>query len=345
MTADDACRGAGVSRFSTRWVNLASAKLGAAAIRCSDDFFAPMARMLQDQPPVFIDGKYDDHGKWMDGWESRRKRTEGHDWCVVKLARPGVIRGIEIDTTHFTGNYPPAASVDACHHPGDDPDDAAEWREIITQTALRGDNRHAFEVGDRRVYTHIRLNIFPDGGVARLRVYGRPKVDWERLAGAGETGLVDLAAALNGAVALTCNDQHFGSIRNLLTPGRGVNMGDGWETRRRREPGNDWALIALAHCGEIKKVEVDTAHFKGNYPDRCSLQGARLEGEGVPEDLPRLSESWAELLPQVKLQADREHAFEKEIAHIGAVTHIRLNIYPDGGVSRLRLFGIAERAG
>ena len=328
--------------FSKRWVNLASAKLGAAAIDCSDEFFAPMERMLHDAPPVFIDGKYDDHGKWMDGWETRRKRIPGHDWCVVQLAKAGVIHGIEIDTTHFTGNYPPAASVEACFV--DDraqPDERSEWRTIVEQTELRGDSQHQFETDDARAYTHIRLNLFPDGGVARLRVYAEPTVDWARIA---DDERVDLAAALNGAVALCCNDEHFGSIRNLLTPGRGVNMGDGWETRRRREPGNDWAIIALAHAGVIQHIEVDTAHFKGNYPDKCSLQGARLSADEAAADiLPQQSETWAELLPPVKLQADNEHRFEEQVADIGAVTHIRLNIYPDGGVSRLRLFGVVAR--
>ena len=326
--------------FSKRWVNLASAKLGAAAIRCSDEFFAPMERMLHDQPPVFIEGKYDDHGKWMDGWETRRKRVAGHDWCVVKLAKAGVIHGIEIDTTHFTGNYPPAASVEACRIDGGEPDDSTEWRTLIAQTELRGDSEHQFAIDDERAATHVRLNLFPDGGVARLRVYAEPKVDWAQIA-AGEQ--VDLAAALNGAVALCCNDEHFGSIRNLLTPGRGVNMGDGWETRRRREPGNDWVVIALAHPGVIQKIEVDTAHFKGNYPDRCSIQGAALAAADASlERLPQQSEEWGELLPQVKLQADSEHQFEAQIADLGAITHVRLNIYPDGGVSRLRLFGVVD---
>lgn len=321
--------------FSKRWVNLAADKLGAAAIRCSDDFFAPMHRMLKHQPPVFIDGKYDDNGKWMDGWESRRKRVKGHDWCVVKLARAGVIHGVEIDTAHFTGNYPPAASVEACHFDGDDPGESAHWIEILARTDLQGDRGHQFAVGDRRVYSHVRLNLFPDGGVARLRVYAEPRVDWAKIAG-GE--LVDLAAALNGAVALCCSDEHYGSIRNLLNPGRGVCMGDGWETRRRRVPGNDWVVIALAHPGIIRKIEVDTAHFKGNYPDRCSLQGARLQSMS-PRNLARQSEKWPQLLPEVKLEADRAQQFQRRIAAIGAVTHVRLNIHPDGGISRLRLFG------
>lgn len=329
--------------FSRRWVNLSSGKLGAKAIHCSDEFFAPMHRMLAETTPVFIDGKYDDHGKWMDGWESRRKRVPGNDWCVVQLARPGILHGVEIDTTHFTGNYPPAASLDACAFDGERPPDSAEWAEVAARADLQGDSNHRFEIKDARVFTHVRLNIFPDGGVARLRVFGAPQVDWEN-AGAR----VDLAAALNGGVALCCNDEHFGSIRNLLAPGRGVNMGDGWETRRRREPGNDWMLAALAHAGVISEIEIDTAHFKGNFPHGCSVQGALLAGDApgnVQADLPAQSEKWEELLPRVKLQADHVHHFKSEVRNIGAVSHVRLNIYPDGGVSRMRLFGAPAKSG
>ncbi len=323
------------NEFCKHWINLASAKLGAVAVRSSDEFFAPMQRMLNDQPPQFVDGKYDAHGKWMDGWETRRKRVAGYDWCVVKLAKAGVIHGLEIDTTHFTGNYPPAASVEACHCADDEPPPSMQWRQVLAKTDLRGDRQAQFAINDAQVYTHVRLNIFPDGGIARLRVYAEPKVDWDALA---DEQRVDLSATLNGAVALCCNDQHFGSIHNLLSPGRAVNMGDGWETRRRREPGYDWAIIALAHLGVIKKIEVDTAHFKGNYPDCCSLQAAKL-AETAPQDLPQQSETWEQLLPQMKLESDRIHQFEQQIAPLGAVTHVRLNIYPDGGISRLRLFG------
>ena len=321
--------------FAQRWVNLASRKLGATAVACSDDFFAPMQRLIKDEPAVFVDGKYDDHGKWMDGWESRRRRGDGHDWCVVKLARGSVIHGVEIDTTHFTGNHPAAASLEACNCDSDTPHDDVIWREVIAKTKLKGDAEHAFNIADKKVYTHIRLNIFPDGGVARLRVYAQPKVAWAKLA---DDELIDLAAALNGAVALAANDQHYGAIGNLLTPGRGVNMGDGWETRRRRTPGNDWVIIALAHAGVVRKVEIDTAHFKGNYPDKCSIQAARLKTVSL-KSIAGESETWQQLLPPMKLQADNIHEFQNEIISLGEVTHIRLNIHPDGGVSRLRLFG------
>ena len=319
--------------FNKRWVNLASAKLGAKAISCSDDFFAPMHRMLKDKAPVFIEDKYDDHGKWMDGWESRRKRLPGHDWCIVRLAKPGVIHGIEIDTTHFTGNYPPAASIDVCNHDGDDPGPKSGWVELVSQSALDGDSEHQYAVNSPEIYTHVRINIYPDGGVARLRVYAEPRVDWDRVQ---SDERVDIAAALNGGVALACNNEHYGSIRNLLTPGRGVNMGDGWETRRRREPGNDWVVIALARAGTIREIELDTAHFKGNYPDSCSILGAHLDLVNL-NAIDSESEDWDQLLPRVKLQADSEHKFSEEIVDIGAVTHIRVNIFPDGGLSRIRI--------
>ncbi len=322
------------NEFTHRWVNLASAKLGATARSCSDDFFASMERMLGDHSPIFIDGKYDDNGKWMDGWESRRKRGTGYDWCIVQLAKPGIIHGIEIDTTHFTGNYAPATSIEACSNKDANPREATHWHEIIPQSELGGDSQHQYLVDDATVYTHVRINIYPDGGIARLRVYAEPKVNWSKIP---QGGLIDLAAALNGGVALACNNQHFGNISNLIAPGRGANMGDGWETRRRREPGHDWVVIALARVGRVQHIEVDTAFFKGNYPDQCSMQGAHLEYIDL-DSIDSDSQVWRTLLPQVKLHPDTKHDFVDQIIGTDLVTHIRLNIYPDGGVSRLRVF-------
>jgi allantoicase len=323
--------------FTRRYVNLADPRLGAHALEASDEFFAPKERMLNPEPAVFIPGKYDDHGKWMDGWETRRKRTAGYDWCIVKLARAGVVKGLDIDTSHFTGNFPPAASIEATSVPaGAAPDAATQWTAILPSTTLEGNSHHYLEVRDGGTYTHIRLNLYPDGGVARLRVYGQPQVDW---AGASRTDLVDLAAMANGAYVVAVNNQHFGAASNLLMPGRGVNMGDGWETRRRREPGNDWAIVALARPGTIRKIEVDTAHFKGNYPDRCSLQAAYVSG-GTDSSLVTQAMFWPVLLAEQKLQMDKQHFFEREIAALGPVTHVRFNIIPDGGVSRLRLLGL-----
>ncbi len=322
--------------FTRRYVNLADPRLGAQALEASDEFFAPKERMLNPEPAVFIPGKYDDHGKWMDGWETRRKRTTGYDWCIVKLARSGVLKGLDIDTTHFTGNFPPAASIEAAYVPGgEQPNGSTQWKEIVPSMTLQGNTHHYVEIADGQAYTHLRLNLYPDGGVARLRVYGQPQVDWTN---ASRSAPVDLAAMENGAYVVAANNQHFGAASNILMPGRGVNMGDGWETRRRREPGNDWAIIALAHPGTITKLEVDTAFFKGNYPDRCSIQAAYVTG-GTDSSLITQAMFWPTLLGEQKLQMDKQHFFESEIAALGPVTHLRLNIIPDGGVSRLRAWG------
>lgn len=317
--------------FTRRHVNLADARLGALALECSDDFFADRQRMLNPEPAVFVPGKYDANGKWMDGWESRRRRGPGHDWCVVKLARPGRIHGLDLDTSHFTGNFPPAASVEACCLAGDEP---GAWFPLLPSVNLRGNHHHYFEIAAEARISHLRVNLYPDGGLARLRVYGTP--DFAPTPDAD--GLVDLAAALNGGTVVAANNEHFGPASTLLLPGRGVNMGDGWETRRRREPGNDWCVIALARPGLIEAIEVDTAHFKGNYPDRCALRGAMVVG-GTSESLVTQAMFWPELLPEQSLQMDHVHLFREQILAHAPVSHVRFDIIPDGGVSRLRLRG------
>jgi allantoicase len=322
--------------FTQSGIDLAQLRLGAEAQAASDEFFAPRQRLILPAEPEFKPGLYDDHGKWMDGWESRRKRGPGHDWCIVKLCAAGVIQGVDIDTRHFTGNYPPGASLEACVWSGEGiPDASAGWETLVQQSPLAGDSHNWFSVADPRAWTHVRLNIFPDGGVARLRVYGRIAIDWS---GHDRSERLDLAAMANGGRPVACNDQHYGGPGNLIAPGRGINMGDGWETRRRREPGHDWAILELCHRGAIDEIHVDTAHFKGNYPDRCSIQAADAGGLSDAEIIAQ-AEHWPVLLPEKKLQADSEHVFREGISKIGPVTHVRLNILPDGGVSRLRLFG------
>jgi len=326
-----------IEEFKKNYINLASARLGAKAIYATDDFFADKQRMLQDTDPVFIDGKFDDHGKWMDGWESRRKRTEGHDYCDVKLARSGFIHGVVVDTSHFTGNYPPEISLQACNS-DNAPDENTQWTTLIEKSAIQGDSQKLFEISDDQLYTHVRLHIYPDGGIARLKIYGKPQCNWDKLE-AGE--IRDLGEALNGGRAIACSDEHFGQMSNLLLPDKGLNMGDGWETARRRGPGHDWVIIALGHPGILKKITVDTAFFKGNYPDYCTIQAANLTNKPeAEEDIVTSSESWQELLPKQKLEMDIEHHFTDQIADLGTVSHIRLNIFPDGGVSRLRLYGV-----
>jgi allantoicase len=321
------------------WIQLEQPRLGSRVVFATDDFFAPKERLIAPADPVFVADEYDDHGKWMDGWESRRKRDAGYDHCVIRLGAPGIVRGLDIDTSHFTGNYPPAASVDGCVCADDTPGDGVEWREILPRVNIGGDAHHFLPVQDHAPITHLRLNIYPDGGVARLRVYGEIRPDLSSL-NAGTP--VDLFASELGGRALNCSNEHFGSMHNLNIAGRGVNMGDGWETARRRGPGNDWVIVALGCPGTITRVEIDTAHFKGNFPDSAALRVASVRD---PVNLVAASEQWPILLPQKKLQADSVQSFEAELMETGVVTHARLDIFPDGGVSRLRLIGTPELNG
>jgi len=311
------------------WIRLEQPRLGSRVTYATDEFFAAKERLIDAKPPVFIDDKYDDHGKWMDGWESRRKRTPGHDYCIVKLGLPGVLHGVDIDTSFFTGNYPPHASIEACVSDDDVP--AGGWTEILGKTELQGDEHRHLEITDGSIWTHVRLNIYPDGGIARLRIFGEVRPDFTSI-----DGSIDLVALENGGRAIACSDEHYGSMHNLNVAGRGVNMGDGWETARRRGPGNDWVVLALGHPGRIERVEIDTAHFKGNYPDRVSLEAATFERS---DDAIASSRRWQTLLPEAKLDMDKQHYFEDDLIDIGSVSHVRMSIYPDGGVSRLRLHG------
>ncbi|MES2989055.1 MAG: allantoicase [Pseudomonadota bacterium] len=319
----------------SQYVNLAQPRLGAEVVFATDDFFADKARLIDPAAPVFIDGKYDDNGKWMDGWESRRKRIAGHDYCVLRLGAAGLVAGFEVDTAYFTGNYPPGAEIEVCRSDEAVPGDDADWIKVTERLALKGDDRIYVPVEHNTPVTHIRLHIFPDGGVARLRVWGRIAKDWSVV---DADAPLDLLAMENGGRGIIANDEHYGAPENLTAPGRGVNMGDGWETRRRREPGHDWAVLELGTAGTIEEITVDTAHFKGNYPDRCFIQAAAV-ATGTPEEIAVASESWPTLLPEVKLEADTVHVFREGIADLGPVRFVRLNILPDGGVSRLRLVG------
>jgi allantoicase len=319
------------------YTNVADERLGATALFASDEFFAAKERMLQPGEPQWRPGVYDAHGKWMDGWESRRRRDQGHDYCVVRLGAPATLAVLEIDTRHFTGNYPPFASVEACHVEGD-PDAATQWHPLLPQVAVGGNQQNFYRVQSTRVWTHLKLNIFPDGGVARFRAYGTVQYDWSS---AAATGPVDLVAALHGGRALACSDEHYGSKHNVLLPGRGNSMADGWETRRRREPGYDWVILQLGTTGAVRYVDIDTAHFKGNFPHQVSIQGTLLDGNW---DAHVVSQSlyWPTLLEPQFLRADSEHRFEAEWRDRGPISHVRVNIHPDGGLSRVRLFGRPE---
>ena len=326
-------------------VDLASARVGGVALIANDEFFAEKENLLKPGRGIFIPDKYTDRGKWMDGWETRRRRTPGNDWCVVRLGLPGLIKLIDIDTNHFLGNHPPFASLDALKSSTDLPNDPnaiseLPWTSVLERSPLQPGSQNLFDIRNGDIWSHVRLNIFPDGGVARLRIYGVVVPNPEKFK-PGE--LVDLAAVENGGVPLVCSDMFFSSMNNLIMPGRAENMGDGWETKRRRGPGHDWLILQLGMPGKIQKIEVDTNHFKGNYPDICSIEGCNAAGASADELTSIVDTRWTEILPKTKLRADTRHFFEKELVPVDHCTHIRLNIYPDGGVSRLRVWGtIAE---
>jgi len=323
--------------------NLASERLGARAIAANDDFFAPKENLLKESKPVFIEEKYTDRGKWMDGWETRRRRTPGYDWSIVRLGLPGMIRGIVVDTSFFRGNYPERCSLEGCAiplEPGLKRELAAlnapttKWHELLPQSQLNGDAQNSFEIrGDHR-FTHVRLKIYPDGGVARLRVHG--EVIPAPVKAAASSREIDLAAIQNGGRVVGASDEFYSAPLNLLMPGRGKGMHDGWETRRRRGPGHDWAIIKLGAPGTIRRIEVDTAYFKGNFPDSCSIDAIFVPDGGDPGT----GASWRTLLPQSKLRANASHMFRKEILASDRASHLRFKIYPDGGVSRLRVWGV-----
>jgi allantoicase len=273
----------------------------------------------------------------MDGWETRRRRTPGNDWCVLQLGLSGIVRQVDIDTNHFLGNHPPHASLDALC--GDSASDlklleSANWLNIIPRSPLNPGSQNLFQATDQHRRTHLRLNIFPDGGVARLRAYGSVVPDFTRFK---PGDVIDLAAVENGGVALSCSDMFFSSMNNLIMPGPPANMGDGWETKRRRGPGFDWIILKLGAPGSVAKIEVDTSYFKGNYPDMCSIEACHLSNEAQTIADARIE--WKEILPKTKLAANTRHFFEKEVGDVGPVTHLRLNIFPDGGVARLRVWG------
>jgi allantoicase len=318
------------------FLDLASERLGGSVLFATDDYFAEKENLLRPSKPVWKENEYTDRGKWMDGWESRRKRTPGHDFAIVRLGLRGVVRGAVVDTAFFRGNYPSHCSLEGCAaRPEADVETllAADWIEILPKSELKGDSENLFTIDSPYAFTHLRFHIYPDGGVARLRVHGEVVPDWRREGGLSiET---DLAAAEHGGDVLACSDMFFGPKHNLIMPGRAVNMSDGWETKRRRGPGNDWVIVQLAAEGLVRRVEIDTNHFKGNYPDTCSIDGTRAFA----------SDEWFEVLARTKLQGHTRHIFIDELAHQGPVTHLRLNVFPDGGVSRLRVYGVATEEG
>jgi allantoicase len=316
--------------------DLASRTFGGGIVYANDEFFAAADHLLAPRRPTFAPHTFDHRGQVYDGWETRRRREPGHDYVIVRLGAPGVIHGVDIDTAFFTGNYPPYASVDACAV-GGYPDAAtlraATWTPLVSRSPLAGDSRNLFAVEDGHRFTHVRLTIYPDGGVARLRVHGEAVPDPALL-----PAVFDVAAAQHGARIVGCSDMFYGHPQNMLMPGLAASMGDGWETSRRRDDGNDWALVQLAAPAVIELADLDTSHFKGNAPGRASLRGVDAR-KGSPEE----PGDWFELLAPTPLAPDTPHRFR--LGDGPAATHVRLDIYPDGGMARLRLLGRPDADG
>jgi allantoicase len=331
----------------TELADLAAERLGGAVLAANDEFFAPKENLLKAAAPVWIEGKYTDVGKWMDGWETRRRREPGHDWCLIRLGLPGVPRGVVVDTSFFRGNFPEECSLEAVAvegHPKPDElfGDGVKWTVILPRTRLQGDSKNAFLIeksiggagGAGRV-THLLFRIYPDGGVARLRVHGEVVPDWLRLD--RRQSEVDLAAVENGARVLACSDMFFGNRHNLILPGPPLGMHDGWETRRRRGEGFDWALVSLGARGAVHRLEIDTSHFKGNAPGSAWVEGVDAPGAHA-DALTSTLFGWKEILPKTPLRPHTLHRFD-DLLSDGPFTHVRLGIHPDGGVARLRVFG------
>jgi allantoicase len=316
--------------------DLASRTFGGGIVFTNDEFFAAADHLITPAPPTFTPRTFDHRGQVYDGWETRRRREPGSDHAIIRLGAPGLIHGLDIDTAFFVGNYPPHASVDACSIDGY-PDAAAlaaaDWESILPRSPLNGDSRNLFPVDAKRRYTHVRLTIFPDGGVARFRVHGEVVPDPRLL-----PGVFDVAAAEVGGRVVACSNMFYGHPGNMLEPGLARSMGDGWETSRRRDDGNDWVLVKLALPAVIELADLDTRYFKGNAPGRASLRGVDTRIGSLDDPA-----GWVELLAPTRLAPDTPHRFP--IAAGPAVTHVRLDIFPDGGMARLRLHGRPDEQG
>lgn len=354
---------------------LASESNGGKIVFATDDWFACAENLLKDDEPVFKDGLFTDAGKWMDGWETRRKRCQGHDWAVIALNKPSTVMGLCVDTAYFTGNYAPRFSIQAAKLTDEEAKkfpkregkigtaagqsdvkqisrlNTEKWETLVPMSMLgagyQETRRNYFYVSRTDTWTHLRLNIFPDGGIARLRVFGFTTPDWDKV---NNEEIIDLIAGENGAVCEGYSDAHYGHPRNLIKPGRGINMGDGWETARRldrppileaddsgmlRVPGSEWALFKLGHIGAVHSIEVDTNHFKGNFPDSVKVEGILASSDQDPSKC-----VWKTIMSQKKLSPHKQHHYETDdlVSH-GPISHVRITMAPDGGISRVRIFG------
>ena len=318
-------------------IDLAQSRIGSRIVYKTDEFFAPAKRIINPWPPIYKEGVFDKHVKWMDGWETRRKRIKGYDFLILKFGKPGLIKKIDVDTSYFSGNHHNQISLQACKSKKNKPDIKTKWITIIKKSKTKANSHHFFNIKNKNYFTHIKLNIFPDGGVARLRVFGSIKIKNKT-----QNKIQNLTSIINGAVPIACNNEHFGRAENILAPGIGKNMGDGWETRRSRGNNFDWIIIKCSSPGKINKIQVDTHHFKGNYPDKCSLQAAYIPTKISGNNIVKKSNKWPHILNKVKLYAHKKHNFKNKKMKNKKINYIRINIFPDGGISRIRAFGKPE---
>ncbi|KAJ1952372.1 Allantoicase [Linderina pennispora] len=317
--------------------NLLSQSLGPKVISFTDEFFAEATNLFKDEEAVFLPEAFTDRGKWMDGWETKR-HNKNYDWAILQLGYAGTIYGLDVDTSHFTGNHAPVVSLEAANASEEEVRAGkAQFEEILPKVNMNPGSHHYFVFeAPTKVYTHLRLNNYPDGGIARLRVYGQV-VPQTLVASTTEAGLVDLAFVGNGGRAVACSNQHFCSPSNLLLPGRGKTMGDGWETRRSRTPNHsDWVVIKLGVSGYVDKVEFDTYQFCGNFPPLVTLHGT-VSSEDIPAD----DAQWTEIIPGVPLTASAQHFIEATGGKDTAFSHVKFTMYPDGGIKRIRVNGRA----
>lgn len=319
--------------FTNGLIDLAQPRLGTKVIYKTDDFFASANRIISPTEPVFKVGVFDKHGKWMDGWESRRKRTAGHDYIIIKLGKPGTIKKVDVDTSHFNGNQPAMISIEGANS-NSNKINQLKWQPLLSKKKTKANSHHYFTVNSDKVFTHIKFNIFPDGGVARLRLYGSIAKS-NKL----KNKKINLASLLDGSSVIACNNEHFGKAENILAPGKAKNMGDGWETRRRRGKGFDWLILNSLDGKEIDKIEISTHHFKGNFPSHCSLQAAYLPNSKNSKQIVKSSTKWKYLLKDAKLSANKVHVFKNNLMKKDKINFIKINIFPDGGISRFRIYG------
>jgi allantoicase len=319
--------------FTNGLIDLAQPRLGTKVIYKTDDFFASANRIISPTEPVFKVGVFDKHGKWMDGWESRRKRTAGHDYIIIKLGKPGTIKKVNVDTSHFNGNQPAMISIEGANS-NSNKINQLKWQPLLSKKKTKANSHHYFTVNSDKVFTHIKFNIFPDGGVARLRLYGSIAKSSKL-----KNKKINLASLLDGSSVIACNNEHFGKAENILAPGKAKNMGDGWETRRRRGKGFDWLILNSLDGKEIDKIEISTHHFKGNFPSHCSLQAAYLPNSKNSKQIVKSSNTWKYLLKDAKLSANKVHVFKNNLMKKDKINFIKINIFPDGGISRFRIYG------